>query len=229
MNMIEPISENARVVDAVRARLRNAILDGALEPGAKLSVPELARQLGVSRSPVREAVLQLVSDGLAVEQARRGVVVNRVEVQDLFEIHQIEESLAGLAASLCAAHVTNGLLEAIRDVLEDQSKAVRSGSANHYRRTDNQFHALIAAHCGNRRLERFLSLLRTELQLGLGAAARDPTHLKRGLAEHRKILRAIERRDASAAETAMRAHVARTRAVVERQLEQQRRKDTAHA
>jgi DNA-binding GntR family transcriptional regulator len=183
-----------------------------------LSVPELARQLNVSRSPVREAVLQLVADGLAVERSRRGVVVNQVAAADLFEIHQIEESLAGLAAGLCAARVTEAFLEAMREVLEEQAVAVQGQDAQRYRLTDGRFHALIAGHCGNRRLEHFLTLLRAELQLGLGVVARDPAHLTRGLAEHRKVLRALERRDAVAAEAAMRTHVARTRKAVEAQL-----------
>ena len=226
--MIQPISDSTRVVDTVRARLRDAIASGALEPGARLSVPELARQLGVSRSPVREAVLQLVADGLAVDRARRGVVVVQVAASDLFEIHQIEESLAGLAARLCADRVTDTFIESARAALAAQAVAVREADAMAYRRTDGEFHALIAAHCGNRRLERFLTVLRAELQLGLGAVARNASHLKRGLAEHRRVLRALERRDAAAAEAAMRAHVARTRAAVEAQLRRDG-KDGRHA
>uniref|UniRef100_UPI00286E338F GntR family transcriptional regulator n=1 Tax=Deinococcus sp. TaxID=47478 RepID=UPI00286E338F len=69
--MLQPLP-SVRVVDQVRQSLRNAIMNGELPPGTRLSVPDLARRLNVSRSPVREAVLQLVSEGLAVEHSRRG-------------------------------------------------------------------------------------------------------------------------------------------------------------
>lgn len=216
-----PIIDQSRVVDAVRARLRQAILEGHLEPGAKLSVPELARKLNVSRSPVREAVLQLVAEGLAVEQARRGVIVSKVEGADLLEIHQLEEPVAALAARLCAQNASPEALRLMREVLETQAEAVNAGDASAYRETDDRFHALIAMNAGNRRLERVLDGLRAELRLGLLAAARNPAHLKRGLREHRTILRALEKRDSHAAEAAMCSHIANTRAEVERQLERQ--------
>lgn len=218
MQTIEPINDQSRVVDAVRARLRDAILGGRLGPGEKLSVPELARTLNVSRSPVREAVLQLVSEGLAVEQARRGVVVSRVEIEDILEIHQLEEPVAGLAARLCARNATREVLQALRAILETQAEAVQTGNAALYRETDDQFHALIASSAGNRRLGRVLTALRAELRLGLRAAASDPAHLKRGHREHRAIMRALERCDGNAAESAMRAHVVNTRDVASRQL-----------
>src|SRR5437764_1630248 len=91
-----------RIVDSVQATLRDAILDGALRAGEPLSVPELARRLNVSRSPVREAVLGLVAQGLAVEQPRRGVVVATVDPADLLAIHEVRVFLEAGAASLCA-------------------------------------------------------------------------------------------------------------------------------
>jgi DNA-binding GntR family transcriptional regulator len=221
MQKVEPIIDQSRVVDAVRTRLRQAILEGQLEPGAKLSVPALARKLNVSRSPVREAVMQLVAEGLAVEQARRGVIVSRVEGADLLEIHQLEQPLAGLAARLCAQNASPEALRLIHGVLETQTGAVNAGDAGVYRETDDRFHSLIAVNAGNRRLERVLEGLRAELRLGLLTAARNPAHLRRGLREHRAILRALEKRDPEAAEVSMRSHIANTRAEVERQLERE--------
>src|SRR5262249_58067444 len=92
----------ARIVDAVQATLRSAILDGALRAGEPLSVPELARRLNVSRSPVREAVLGLVAQGLAVEQPRRGVVVATVDPADLQAIHEMRIFLEAGSAHFCA-------------------------------------------------------------------------------------------------------------------------------
>jgi DNA-binding GntR family transcriptional regulator len=91
MSDLQPLRSAIRIVDAVHESLREGIMSGVLVPGQQLSVPELARRLNVSRSPIREAVLQLVSDGLAVEQPRKGVVVATVELDDVLEIHEIRE------------------------------------------------------------------------------------------------------------------------------------------
>jgi len=93
------LTPSTRIVDTVQAALRSAIFEGELRAGEPLSVPELARRLNVSRSPVREAVLGLVAQGLAVEQPRRGVVVATVDPADLLAIHEIRIFLeAGVAA-----------------------------------------------------------------------------------------------------------------------------------
>ena len=96
------LPSSRRIVDTVQAALRSAIFDGALRAGQALSVPELARQLNVSRSPVREAVLGLAAQGLAVEQPRRGVVVATVDPAALLAIHEVRIFLEAGATSLCA-------------------------------------------------------------------------------------------------------------------------------
>ena len=87
------MSPAIRIVDAVQDMLREAIFGGTLRAGEALSVPELARRLNVSRSPVREAVLGLVAQGLAVEQPRHGVVVATISADDLVAIHEVREFL----------------------------------------------------------------------------------------------------------------------------------------
>ncbi|KAB2920726.1 MAG: GntR family transcriptional regulator [Hyphomicrobiaceae bacterium] len=86
LGVLPQLDASVRIVDRVHATLHEAILAGSLEPGSQLSVPELSRRLNVSRSPVREAVLQLVADGLAVEQPRKGVVVSTIDHEDIAEI-----------------------------------------------------------------------------------------------------------------------------------------------
>ena len=93
MSALPALKPSERIVDSVHAALRAAILDGSLAPGQALSVPELSRQLDVSRSPVREAVLALVADGLAVEQPRRGAAVAEIAAADMLEIHEVREGV----------------------------------------------------------------------------------------------------------------------------------------
>ena len=98
-----------------------------LAPGQALSVPELSRQLDVSRSPVREAVLALVADGLAVEQPRRGVAVAEIDAADMLEIHEVRECIEAQAARLCAERAGSAVLRKLAALLVRQGAVVERG------------------------------------------------------------------------------------------------------
>lgn len=206
------LSSATRIVDTVQAALRNAIFDGALRAGEPLSVPELARRLNVSRSPVREAVLGLVAQGLAVEQPRRGVVVATVDPADLIAIHEIRIFLEAGAASLCAQRVTENGIKKLRAILREQDTAVKAGDAGGYFRTNAALHRAIAQAAGNHRLAQILSTLEDQMRIALHRVAANRAHMRDGLAEHRGVLEAIAARDATAAEERMRRHIGNTTA-----------------
>ncbi|GGL83928.1 GntR family transcriptional regulator [Deinococcus aerolatus] len=204
---MQPIA-SARVVDVVRDQLRSAILAGDLPPGSRLSVPELARQLGVSRSPVREAVLLLVGEGLAVEQSRRGVEVARLELGDVLELYELRISLESLAARNAAGRMTSTDLAALRGVLDAQGAAA-VGDARSFRELDLRFHEIVSQTCGNARLARHAALLAREMRLAGPLMVNEPWHLRQSHEEHRNIERALRQRDGPAAERAMRDHLSR--------------------
>lgn len=204
---MQPIA-SARVVDVVRDQLRSAILAGDIAPGSRLSVPELARQLGVSRSPVREAVLLLVGEGLAVEQSRRGVEVARLELADVLELYELRTSLESLAARHAAERMTSTDLAALRGVLDAQGAAA-VGDARSFRELDHRFHEIVSRTCGNARLARHAALLAREMRLAGPLLVGAPWHLRQSHEEHRTIERALRQRDGPAAENAMRAHLSR--------------------
>ena len=199
-----------RIVDTVQSTLRAAILDGALQAGEQLSVPELARRLNVSRSPVREAVLGLVAQGLAVEQPRRGVVVATIDPADLIAIHEIRIFLEAGAASLSAQRATEDSIAELRAILREQDSAVKVGDAAGYFRTNAAFHGAIAKSAGNDRLAQILATLEDQMRIALRRVAANRAHMRAGLAEHRAVVEAIVRRDASAAEARMRRHIENT-------------------
>lgn len=211
--MLQPIA-STRVVDVVRDRLRAAILTGDLAPGTRLSVPELARQFQVSRSPVREAVLLLVGEGLAVEHTRRGVEVARLEMPDLLELYVVRASLESLAAHLAAERMTSSDLAALRGVLDAQGAAA-IGDPRHFRELDARFHSIIVEKCGNSRLVRHSALLAREMRLAGPLLLNEPWHLKLSHDEHRAIEKALRQRDGPAAETAMHAHLTRVSQAVQ--------------
>ena len=218
MSVLAALKPTTRIVDSVHQALRAAILDGALSPGQALSVPELARQLDVSRSPVREAVLALVADGLAVEQPRRGVAVVEIDANDLLEIHEVREGIEGQAAKLCAARAPGVTLRALADVLARQLTIVERDDAVGWHDTNAEFHRLVAESTGNRRLAEVLLALQRQMRLGLRSVSSEREQRRRGLGEHRAILEAIVARDAEIAERLMRDHIRRTRATLAKSL-----------
>src|SRR5262249_48772873 len=202
----------ARIVDAVQATLRSAILDGALRAGEQLSVPELARRLNVSRSPVREAVLGLVAQGLAVEQPRRGVVVATIAADDLVAIHEVREFLEAGAARLCARRINKAGLDHLRGILAEQKRAVKDKDAAGYFSTNAALHGAIAAAGGNARLEQMLRTLENQMRIALHRVASEEGHMRSGYDEHQRVVEAIAAHDEDAADQAMRTHIAQATA-----------------
>lgn len=205
-------------MDSVHAALRAAILDGSLLPGQALSVPELSRQLDVSRSPVREAVLALVADGLAVEQPRRGVAVAEIEAADMLEIHEVREGVEAQAARLCAKRAGATLLRQLAELLQQQAAVVELGDAPGWFGTNADFHRLVAAGAGNRRLFEMVLVLEGQMRLGLRQVSSDWDQRRRVLIEHQAILDAIIGREPDAAEQLMCQHIRRTRETLALQL-----------
>jgi DNA-binding GntR family transcriptional regulator len=210
MSELSALSPSGRIVDAVQEALRQAIFGGTLRAGEPLSVPELARRLNVSRSPVREAVLALVAQGLAVEQPRRGVVVATVETDDMLAIHEVREFLEAGAARLCAQRIDAAGVQHLQAILATQEQAVRAGDTAGYFVTNLELHRAIAAAAGNPRLTQILINLENQMHIALHRIAGDTSHMRAGYQEHARIVAAIAARDADAAEQAMRKHIANT-------------------
>ena len=211
MTDLAPLSTATRIVDAVYDSLRRSILEGKIASGTQLSVPELSRKLEVSRSPVREAVLQLVADGLAIEQPRRGVIVATIGLEDLVEIHEIREYTEALAARLAAERATEAEIGKLTDIVAEQTFAVEQGDAEGYFRTNAAFHAELGRASHNSRLPGIRKSLEGQMRIGLRAVLEDVGQRRRGLAEHQEILDAVAKRDGQRAENLMRKHIAMTR------------------
>lgn len=215
MPLAEMNDQPDRLTDAVHRTLRAAILAGAPAPGEQLSVPELARQLAVSRGSVREAVLQLVADGLAEERPRRGVVVAALGVTEMHYIHQIREVLEGQAARLCAEAPAPGLVDDLEAVWAGQQCAIAAEDDHSYADTDSRFHALLANGCGNPMLAALIERLHDQMRLALDRLAEAPEHRRCGHDELGQVLHAVRTANPDTAETVMRAHIRRARAALD--------------
>jgi DNA-binding GntR family transcriptional regulator len=170
----------------------------------------------VSRTPVREAIQRLVSEGLAVEQPHRGAVIATFERHEIVEIYETREVLEGLAARLAAARAEPAAIAELRSTLARHRRAVADGDADLHIELDVRFHGLVAAAAANANLAQMLALLQSKVRLAMltTSVTAGP---QQALADHEAILAAIERRDEAGAEAAARAHIARlTRALRER-------------
>jgi DNA-binding GntR family transcriptional regulator len=204
------------LAEQVYRRLSTAILVGDLAPGLKLSEPALARQYGVSRGPLREALHRLQERKLITRSARQGPRVVRPSAAALAELFVVREALEGMAARLVASHATDAEIARLRAAVNDNAAAL-NGNDGALReiddRHDQDFHFAIAQYSGNPMLTELLCaelypLLR--LYRGLPAGVRPPT--RRAVVEHERIVCAIEDRDADLAEITMRRHIAAARA-----------------
>lgn len=205
------LERQMRVVDGVQAALRNAIMSGELQPDTPLSVPELARRLAVSRSPVREAILQLTADGLVVERPRRGCVVARIDLEDALEIHDMRAVLESLAAERAAMAAPQGLPDALERTIADQVEAAKSGAGADFNEADRRFHALIHDAAGNRRLIKTLASLRAQMEMSLVEVSLSPKLMEQSIREHRRIVDALRTESPDRVAAEMRAHISATR------------------
>lgn len=197
--------------EQVAVILRHAIVEGRLAPGSLHSVRELAEQMGVSRTPVREALLQLARDRMVHFERNRGVRIMRTSLHDLEEIFEIREWLEVPATARAAERCTPQQLRTVERAYSEMSHAVDSGDEERLWHHDRTFHRCILLASGNVRLADYVDGLRDMVLL------RDSTTVRRGrtpkavLCEHLPILHALTARDAVAASRAMAQHISHTR------------------
>lgn len=191
--------------------LRELILDHKLPPGSRLSVPEIAKLLGVSRTPAREAIAHIVSEGLAVNRANRGAVVVDLKRSDLVEIYLLREVLEGLAARLATLRRTRQQLTALEEILTAHNQAVNDGKIQSHFDLDREFHTSIMEIAGNERLTTSLGMLRSQIDIAMKTTHKGPGGISLALDEHRSILHHIRNGNPGEAEEAARRHIQRLR------------------
>lgn len=208
--VLSALPRQTRVADSVYETLHAAIIAGQLPPGSRLSVPVLAQQLEVSRSPVREAVQRLVQDGLATEEPHRGAAVAVLDPAELVPLYEVREVLEGLAARLAAQHATASDLERLTRAHAEHSAALDRGEASHHAGLDMAFHAQLRASAHHPELVSYLD--RVQGRIAIAILGGNPVQWSRhAIVEHQSILDAVLDRDPEAAERAARGHVERVR------------------
>ena len=211
-------------VDAVYEVLRRSILDGELPPGHRLRSDVLANELKVSRTPVREELRKLETEGL-VDASRSGLVVRQSSEEDLVEIFYLREALEGMAARLAAENATRAEIDELHALFEDMEAVAARGDIALVRKLTGEFHLLVCRASHNKRLIQSLQGLLDHVRQAQSSTLYMPGRPADALKEHRALLRAIEKRDPDLAETLARQHRRKTLDLRRKMLREQARQN----
>jgi len=198
-------SIQTRVIDAVRER----IISGELEPGVSLSEIALADAFGVSRTPVREALKQLQTEGLVEIRPRVGTFVTAPSRREINELFEMKALLEGAAARLLANRGKVPELERLRENVRATDEAVRAGDEEAHADLVQEFHDLIIEGADNAKLHGHYRILMNQLayQRLVRTSLSQPGRPAKSGSEHHHVVELIEAKDADAAERVMRDHV----------------------
>jgi len=193
------------------AQLQNDIINGKYKPGDSLIETKLAKEMGVSRTPVREAIVQLELEGLVQSMPNRGVVVTGVSEQDIEDIYTIRMLIEGLAARWAAEKITDEELEELKEAIEFEEFYTARNNTSHLLKLDSKFHEIIFKASKSKPLMHTLSNFHLYVQRARNISLESSGRAKEALAEHRAILQAIMERDAEKAERLTTEHIRNAR------------------
>jgi DNA-binding GntR family transcriptional regulator len=188
-------------------QLRDAIITGRLAPGADLHEGQLCAQLGISKSPLREALRQLAQEGLVVAASQKGSYVSTLTVEDFHEVYSLRLHLETLEVRLAAERATPEQVAELRANVEAMDRAFAQGDTRAFAERDVEFHLLLARFSGHGRLLRIQESLQAEmLRLVMHPLMRAGLRAE-AMPEHAGIVDALAAGEADLAEQRMRSHV----------------------
>lgn len=208
LNISEQLSDKPierSLGDRVHQELKRLILDGKFRAGERIREADVTSQLGVSRTPVREAFRRLESEGLLKFEAQRGVVVAELDRQEVAELYAMRQHMEGFAARCAAQHATDSEIQALLYILE-QTRIV-DDEIHQFNQVNWELHYAIYAAAHNRFLIRAFDALSNFMSLLQGAKYIPPGRPELLYEEHRQIVEAIQARDPDAADKAAQTHV----------------------
>ncbi|MFF8591779.1 GntR family transcriptional regulator [Streptomyces sp. NPDC015220] len=193
--------------DRVYTHVKEAVLDRRYQGGTLLTEGELAEAVGVSRTPVREALLRLEVEGLLKLYPKKGALVLPVSAQEIADVVETRQLVEGHAVRK-AVPAPAGLVERLEELLEQQKRQAADGDFAAAAVTDRCFHAEIVRSGGNEILSRLYDQLRDrQLRMGVAVMHSHPDRIAKTLTEHEEILQALRSGDAEAAAAIVHGHV----------------------
>jgi DNA-binding GntR family transcriptional regulator len=193
--------------EVVCETLREAIRGGVLKPGERLMEIQLAEELGVSRTPVREAIRKLELEGYVIMMPRRGTYVANLSIRDVNEVFEIRTTLDSLASGLAAERITDEELERLERLLVLIGEYIEQNDMEKIVETDMEFHDILYQASRNTRLVGIIYNLREQLTRFRSTSMSYPGRLKETLEEHIRIVEAIAQGNVELAQKAAEEHM----------------------
>ncbi len=205
--IIAPLNGPTSLKDHAYQRIKDAILNLQLKPGAPLVEAELAERLGISKTPVRDALLELRREGLVTKIPYSGTFVSEITAQDIREIIQVRAVLEGLAARLATSILSESDLEYLESLIDRELEAIDAGNIELATQLNGRFHEIILAQVENKRLVALAENFENQLQRFRILSSHLNGRLRKSAEEHRHVLVALRARDADNAEALFRKHL----------------------
>jgi len=210
MNEFFPLENYKPLRDVVFDYMKDAIITGKLKPGERLMEVQLAEKLGVSRTPVREAIRKLELEGLVVMIPRKGAYVADLDAKDLLNVLEVRSSLEGLAASLAAERITDeeiGRLKKIVEEFQKEIEEIEDGDNEKLVKLGKEFHDLIFTASRNDKLIQIMNNLQEHVHRFRVRYINEAKKAKKIHQEHKKITEAIETRNTDVARKWAEKHI----------------------
>lgn len=207
MSNIFDSKDHHSLSDKVFKYIRDGIIEGRYQSGDYLVETKLAEELGVSRTPVREALKQLELEDLAESVPNRGVVVKGISQEDITDIYTIRLKLEGLAAFWAAQRIRQQQLDQLGELVELMELYTRRNDSVNLARLDSEFHEIIFTACNSRTLRHILISLHQNAQRARKSSLMSPARTPKSLEEHKEIYDALCAHDAERAKICMEQHI----------------------
>lgn len=202
-----PMKRSSTLRERLYGMIRDLIVSGALRPGETVNEVAIAQSLGVSRTPVREAVKRLFDEGLISVLAQSGTYVTPINVRDIEEAYVIRKALEEVSVARAADRISPGQLDELETNILNHETAIQRNRVNDAIRLDDAFHRMIAEVNGLHMLWRAVDISKAQMDRGRYLAIPTKGNGERTIGEHRQILNALARHDVEAASIAMRDHL----------------------
>ena len=206
-NLSLKMDEYLPLRDVVFNTLREAILKGDLKPGERLMEMHLATKLGVSRTPIREAIRMLEQEGLAVTLPRKGAQVAKMTEKDLQDVLEIRDALDELAVVSACSRMANSEFESLTAAMEVFEKAIKAGEVKDIVEADEAFHDVIYKMTKNPKLEAIVGNMREQMYRYRYEYIKDPKVYSQLIKEHDAIIKGLKNRDVDGLREVMHTHL----------------------
>ncbi len=199
--------DNRNLNDRIYYYIRDRIVNNEIEPGSRIQYDELIKTLGVSRTPLRDAINRLQRDGLIEVKARSGTFVSIPKAKDIIEIYDLRKSLEILALDLAYERISTDMLDQLLKQAEAADQAIDQGDPKPFFEADREFHRTIINHSNNSRLIQIMDTLEVQIKWFGIIITKNFNRPKQANEKHKQMLTALFEKDLDEAKQLMAEHI----------------------